>query len=569
VWLRALQATGPKITGNDLIAAWLRHLAPAHAEYACARANFRRDLPPPVCGAFDNPSREALGALARADLWGMLAPGDPEQAACHARGDAMLDHAGAGIDAAITIAALASAAFVESDIRRLVEVSLSLIQEDSKVARAARDTVRWHGELAHWRRTREMLLRAYGSEDVRDGTIAVCLAVLSLLHGKGEFGPALLTAARCGWSTAATCAATGVIQGILLGADGIPPEWRAATRGEMTTGWGALGLPITVQSASLAAQTREMGRLVIRSECSGRVQLAEEREEQPAALTAPEAPELPRQLAMGPYVVSYRRGPLQVEIDYDERPTVGYDAPRRLVVALTNVATRSLEVHARLSAPAGFIATSSSGPMTLAEGTTVSFTVTVSAPKERARIAAVNPCTLFLSVDDGTEATVPITYVGEALWFAAGPYGEFDEAHAPEQPGILSGETPLGPDGWQSLSVVEPSVNVLTGFEGEQGTYYLATDLLVRRRGRARLRVGCNDGTKTWLNGQEVFFQHEHRAVSPLSADEFEVELRQGWNRLMIKVAQCSPRRFLSVIPKDQQGHMLLDAANTSPRVAP
>ncbi len=113
---------------------------------------------------------------------------------------------------------------------------------------------------------------------------------------------------------------------------------------------------------------------------------------------------------------------------------------------------------------------------------------------------------------------------------------------------------------------MEPSVNVLAGLEGEQGTYYVATDLLARRRRRARLRVGSNDGTRTWLNGEEVFSQHEHRVVSPLSADEFEVELREGWNRLVIKMAQCSPRRFLSVVLKDLQGHVLLDAANTIPR---
>jgi hypothetical protein len=86
------------------------------------------------------------------------------------------------------------------------------------------------------------------------------------------------------------------------------------------------------------------------------------------------------------------------------------------------------------------------------------------------------------------------------------------------------------------------------------------------RRRRGRLRVGCNDGTKVWLNGQEIFFQHEHRPVSPLSADEFEVELREGWNRLVVKMAQCSPRRFLSAALKNLDGQMLAEAANTIAR---
>jgi hypothetical protein len=227
---------------------------------------------------------------------------------------------------------------------------------------------------------------------------------------------------------------------------------------------------------------------------------------------------------------------------------------------------RSLEVRARLSAPAGFVVTTTSDSITLAEGTTVSFLLTCSAPREHAQTAVVNPCTLFLSVDDGSEVTIPITLVGEALWYAAGPYGDFEEAHAPEQPGILSGDMPLEAEGWERLSVPEPMTNILADLEGEQGTYYLGTDISAPRAQRARLRLGCNDGTKVWLNGQEVFFQHEHRPVSPLSADEFEVELRDGWNRLVVKMAQCSPRRFLSLATKDSQGQMLIEAVNTMPR---
>jgi len=343
-------------------------------------------------------------------------------------------------------------------------------------------------------------------------------------------------------------------------------EWRGAARDQLAAGWGLVGLPRAASSQSLADQTCEMGRLVVRSLCAGRVQLVAEPPEEVTKLAQPEASSFLRLLSMGPYVPSYRRGPLQIQIDYDGRPTIGYDVPRRLVVGLANTASRSLEVRARLSAPAGFVVAMTSEAISLPEGATVSFLLTCSAPREHASISLVNPCTLFLSVDDGSEATVPVTLVGESLWYAAGPYGSFDEAHAPEQPGVLSGEMPLGGDGWRELSVAEPAVNVLAELEGEQGTYYLATDVSTPRAIRARLRVGCNDGTVVWLNRKEVLSQHEHRPVSALSADEVEVELAQGWNRLVIKMAQCSPRRFLSAAFKDLQGQVLLEAGNTMVR---
>lgn len=411
-----------------------------------------------------------------------------------------------------------------------------------------------------------MLLRSYGSEDVRDSVVAAGLIALSAVHGRNDFARSVLTAANCGWSSGCTCAAAGALAGLVSGIDGLPAEWRAAAREEVLAGWGVVAAVRNTSGSILAGQTRELGRLVVQSLCAGRVQLAEEPPEEVGKLAEVEASSFLRLLSMGPYVPSYRRGPLQVQIDYDGRPTIGYDTARRLAIALTNTANRSLEVRARLSAPTGFVVATTSESLSLPEGTTVSFMVTCSAPRGHASISAVNAFTLFLSVDDGSEATVPVTLVGESLWYAAGPYGSFDEAHAPEQPGVLSGEMPLGGDGWRELSVCEPAVNLLARLEGEQGTYYLATDVSAPRAMRARLRVGCNDGTKVWLNRHEVMSQHEHRPVSALSADEVEVELAAGWNRLVIKMAQCSARRFLSAAFVDLQGQILLEAVNTVPR---
>jgi ADP-ribosylglycohydrolase len=566
VWLRTLQSIGPRLTADDLASAWLRHLRYSESEYAHAVGNLRRDLRPPVCGVFDNPFRSALAALARADLWGLVAPGDPRQAAHYARQDAMLDHAGPGVEAAAVMAAMVSAAFVESEPARLIEIALSLIPDDSRVARAMRDVTRWHGELAQWPRTREMLLRSHGSEEVRDSTVAAGLIALALLHERGDFGRTLITAANCGWSTECTCAAAGAMLGVILGSSAIPARWREVVEDELGTGWGLVGLGPSLPAAVLAEQTLEVARLVIRSECGGRVQLSEEPVEEPSTLVAPDGSGLIRELAMGPYVTSFRRGPLEIQVDYDTRPTIGYELPRRLAIGVTNAGPRSLELRTRVSAPAGFVVTANSERVALPEGSTVLFMAALSAPEEYARVGAVNPCTLFVALDDGGEVTVPITLVGESLWYAAGPYASFDESHAPEQPGILSGEAPLGGEGWRRLSVAEPAVNVLAGLEGEAGTYYLATDYFLPRAQGARLRVGCNDGTKVWLHGQEVFYQHEHRPASPSSADEFEVELWEGWNRLVIKMAQCSPRRFLSVTLKGRDRHLLMEAVNTTPR---
>jgi len=567
VWLRVLQSVGPRVTSEDLATAWLRHLSYTDGEYAFAARNLRQDLHPPVSGVFDNPFQHTLGALARADVWGLVSPGEPRMAAQYAYEDATLDHGGPGVEAACVVAALVSAAFGESEPARLIEAAVSTVPAGSRAARAIRDALRWHTELAQWSRTREMLLRAYGAEDVRDAVVAISFITLALLHDHGDLGQALLTAARCGWATEATCGAVGAVLGVVCGASGIPARLREIVIGEVQSSWGAVGIAASMPVSALGDQTAEIGRTIIRSELGGRVQLVDDLPGEPSGLSMPDASALIRRMQIGSYVTSFQRGSLSVSIDYDARCTIGYDSPRKLTVEIANTGARSLDLGTRFSSPAGFIVTTNGERVTVPEAAAVSFTATFTAPEEHATIGATNPFALLVSLDDSGEMSFPVSLIGESLWYVAGPYGSFDEPHAPELAGVLSGDTPLGGEGWRRLSVSEPAVNVVSGLEGDAGTYYIATDYLAPRPRPARVRVGCNDGVKIWMGGSEVLSHHEHRPVSPLSADECDVELRQGWNRLVVKMAQCSSRRFLSVVLKGTDQHLLAEVTNTAARV--
>ena len=556
VWLEEVISGGPEIGSDDLVRAWLERVRVTEWEYGCASANLRNDLLPPVSGAYNNPFRECLGAIARADLWGLLAAGDPATAGRYAARDGTLDHAGMGVVSAVLVAGMVSAAFAETTPTRVVEAALRLAPRESKAASAVRDVARWHGELANWRRTREMLLRSYGAEEVRDSTVAMGLIALALLDGEGDLARSLITAARCGWSAACVAAAVGAIVGAMHGGEMIPPGWQAA-----------LGDRAAREAQRLADLTFQAGRAVIAAECDGRAQVSDEPPPEESRLVASEAGTLLRDMAMGPYVICFERGPLEVWVDYDLTPTIGYDQPRRLAIGLASKANRTIEVRARVAAPEGFVAVATGEAITLAEGGTVSFSLSVSAPEESCELAPVNPCVLFLSVEEEAEVATPITLLGESVWFAAGPFAGFDERHWPEGPELRSGRRQLGGEGWHRLSVAEPAVNLLAGMEGEQGVYYLATDYQLPAETRLRLRVGCNDGTRVWLNGEEVHSQHEHRPADPrVSADEFPVGLAAGWNRLTIKMAQCSPRRFLSVALKDLEGRIMMEAVNTRAR---
>lgn len=92
-------------------------------EYAIAIRNLKNGIRPPFSGSYDNWFVDGMGAAIRSEIWACLAPGNPELAAKFAYQDACVDHSGNGMWAEVFLAAMESAAFVESDVRRIIEIA--------------------------------------------------------------------------------------------------------------------------------------------------------------------------------------------------------------------------------------------------------------------------------------------------------------------------------------------------------------------------------------------------------------------------------------------------------------
>ncbi|NLI75025.1 MAG: ADP-ribosylglycohydrolase family protein, partial [Candidatus Riflebacteria bacterium] len=91
---------------------------------------------PPLSGQIRNQRwRDSNGAWIRSEIWACVAPGCRWLAAQYAWEDACVDHgAGEGTWAEVFTATVESAAFVESDRDRLIEIGLSYIPQDCRVA---------------------------------------------------------------------------------------------------------------------------------------------------------------------------------------------------------------------------------------------------------------------------------------------------------------------------------------------------------------------------------------------------------------------------------------------------
>jgi len=82
---------------------------------------------------------------------------------------------------------------------------------------------------------------------------------------------------------------------------------------------------------------------------------------------------------------------------------------------------------------------------------------------------------------------------------------------------------------------------------------YLLTLVHSPQARTARARLGSDDGVRMWVNGQLVWSHALHRHFTP-DEDRFDVQLSQGWNRILVKVRNDDGGYALSLRLCDPDG---------------
>lgn len=248
LWLVALEERGIALDAHTLAEYWCLYVTPHWSEYGTAKINMRAGIPPALSGTRHNPYKDSCGAFIRSEIWACICPGNPALAARYAYEDAILDHGdGEGTYAEVFCAALEAAAFVESDLRKLIDIGLSYIPADCATAQATRTAISCHERGLDWKAARDEVLaqhrggaffgwvdsvakadREKGFHTGRRGFDVpsnIGLLVVALLTGGTDFGKVVCTATNCGEDTDCTAATAGAIFGIIHGIAGIPQRW--------------------------------------------------------------------------------------------------------------------------------------------------------------------------------------------------------------------------------------------------------------------------------------------------------------------------------------------------------
>jgi ADP-ribosylglycohydrolase len=254
VFLNAVEKFGKRTDSHILADYWLSHIIPNWSEYGLAKRNLRSGILPPLSGYLDNPYKDSNGAWIRTELWACMAPGHPDVAVRYAYEDAIVDHADEGVYSTVFTAALESAAFVESDIKKLIEIALTYIPEDCLTAKAVRLVMDAYSAGKSWKEARAALFLEYpgtfgvtyvkynelssefpNGDPGMDAPNSMGIVTIGLLFGEGDFAKAICTTVNCGEDTDCTAATIGAIYGIVMGCAALPEEWLEPLDGVINT----------------------------------------------------------------------------------------------------------------------------------------------------------------------------------------------------------------------------------------------------------------------------------------------------------------------------------------------
>lgn len=193
-----------------------------------AYLNLRNGIEAPRSGSIKQNGHivaEQIGGQIFIDCWGLVSPGNPEQAAYLARKAASVTHDGEGVFGGIFIACCISAAFDKKTINEVLETGLRYIPAESVYSRMVRDVQRFYKKNQdNWRACLSWVQEHYGYDKYGGNCHIIpnaAIIVLSLLYGEGDFSKTLNICNMCGWDTDCNAGNVGAIMGVFTGVTGI------------------------------------------------------------------------------------------------------------------------------------------------------------------------------------------------------------------------------------------------------------------------------------------------------------------------------------------------------------
>lgn len=245
-FLRALEdcGKGEDMTAQDVGEALLNYAPFEHGFFwwggygisteHTAYLNLRNGIKAPQSGSIaqnGSTTAEQIGGQIFIDTWGLVNPGNPDRAAKMAEKAASVTHGGNGIYGGIFVATAIAYAFVEKDIKKIIEKALTYIPADCEYTRVVRAVMAYHEQNpGNWRDCYQYIFENFGYDKYPGNCHIIpnsAVMILGLLYGNGDFSDTLNITNMCGWDTDCNVGNIATIMGVVCGLEGIDyDKWR-------------------------------------------------------------------------------------------------------------------------------------------------------------------------------------------------------------------------------------------------------------------------------------------------------------------------------------------------------
>lgn len=228
--LDLLLSEGFGFASSDVARYWMRNIPilRTHTAERVAYRNFGNLIDPPKSASHRNPYREWIGALIRADPYGYVSVGDPEQAAELAWRDARVSHIKNGIYGSMWVAAMLAAAPEADGIPMIIREGLKQVPEESRLTDAVRDVLNWHEEGVSYEGVFNRIHERWDETHYHHWCHTISNAqiiAVGLLWSGGELGPAICRTVELGFDTDSSGATVGSVIGMYSGVEKLSKEW--------------------------------------------------------------------------------------------------------------------------------------------------------------------------------------------------------------------------------------------------------------------------------------------------------------------------------------------------------
>lgn len=244
VLIRVLEDIGPSVTTEQMGETVLNYLGDQRGTFwwggygisteHTAYVNLANGIPAPRSGSIAQNGKalaEQIGGQIFSDIWGLVAPNNPELAAEYAAKASSVTHDGEGVYGGRFIAALVSAAFSERDPANLIQMGLQVVPKASEFARVTCGVRDFHCDHPNdWRECYQFIFKNFGY-DKYPGAVHIIpnagIVAMALLYGNGDLVRTVAIATNAGWDTDCNAGNVGAIIGVANGLAGIDPHLRA------------------------------------------------------------------------------------------------------------------------------------------------------------------------------------------------------------------------------------------------------------------------------------------------------------------------------------------------------